>query len=67
MKTRNPYKWGATQFLSNMKPGETVVDDGTYRRRGLQVIACRLRRESRYEMDFLFHKAKGVKYITRLK
>jgi hypothetical protein len=63
-KKRNPYKWGATSYLSSFDLGEIRQYEGNYRQyRNLQAIACRLKED--YGCVWEFRKTGDLMTIKR--
>jgi hypothetical protein len=63
-KTRKPYQWGATSFLSSFTIGETRAFEGTYQQyRNLAAIACRINED--YGCEYQFRKKGESMTITR--
>jgi hypothetical protein len=62
---RTKYNWGAKSRLANMEIGEVMRDNGEYYWRGLQSIACKLKKEFGGQWQF-YHTPQG-RFCMRLK
>lgn len=63
---RNPYKWGAKEYLASMEVGETRRDDGRFDWRGLQSVASHMYWEYWCKYRFRSYPKKGYREVTRL-
>lgn len=63
---RQPYKWGAKQFLATMEVGERrEIDTKLFNYRGMQAQANRLKQE--YDSRWSFETTPTGRYVIRVK
>ena len=66
MNQRQPYRWGAKEYLSSMEVGETRHDDGQFSWRGLQCVASVMQKDYGCKFVFRTKYRKGVRTVKRI-
>ena len=61
---RQPYKWGAKDYLSSFEVGETRIYDEIFPWRNLSSIACKMRRD--FGCRYSLYTYNGQRMITRV-
>lgn len=61
---RQPYQWGAKDYLSSFEVGETRIYDEVFPWRHLSSIACKMRRD--FGCRYSLYTDNGQRMITRV-